>query len=113
MKRAVLTFAVLVLFACSGCATTGARVRDPWFSRDKLWHLSASAALGAGTTLVAKNNGATECGAPTIGIAVTMTLGAGKETYDVYGRDSFFSWKDMVWNLLGSTLGSFAASDCH
>jgi uncharacterized protein YfiM (DUF2279 family) len=65
----------------SGCAAVY-RGDDPWFGRDKAYHFAVSGAIGAGTTLAACRNGASESGAPVIGMSAAVGIGAGKECYD-------------------------------
>ena len=93
----------------SGCATVNGR-SDPWFGKDKLYHFTVAGVIGAGTSAVACNNGASEQEAPMIGLSVVLGLGTGKELYDKYIQHTYWSWKDMFWNVIGGTLGGIIGS---
>jgi len=78
--------------------------RDSWFARDKALHYGVSAGLaGAGYV-----GGALLFDAPEArwltGAGVALGAGVAKELYDA-GRGSFFSWKDLTWDALGTASG--------
>lgn len=78
--------------------------RDDWFGRDKALHYSVSAGLaGAGYA-----GGALLFEAPEArwltGAGVALGAGVAKELYDA-GRGSFFSTKDLTWDVLGTATG--------
>lgn len=87
----------------AGCA---APAGDRWFGPDKLKHFTASAAIGAGAAYAAREAGAADADARAAGITVVLTVGAGKELYDRELKQTYWSWRDMTWNLLGGLLGS-------
>ena len=93
----------------SGCATFDWG-NDSWLGKDKLYHFAVSGAIGAGTTVAAQKNVASPKAASVIGITATVGLGTGKECYDAIVKDTFWSWKDLVWDFVGGTVGSYAAS---
>ena len=78
-----------------------------------MYHFLTASVIGAAATKVAVNNQASPCEAVFIGISTTLVIGAGKEWYDLKVKKTLFSWKDMVWNLAGGSIGSFAVSDCR
>ncbi|WNG49457.1 hypothetical protein F0U60_39050 [Archangium minus] len=78
--------------------------RDHWFGRDKALHFSVSAGLaGAGYA-----GGALLFESPEArwltGSGVALGAGVAKELYDA-GRGSFFSLKDLTWDVLGTATG--------
>lgn len=78
--------------------------RDDWFGRDKALHYSVSAGLaGAGYA-----GGALLFEAPEArwftGAGVALGAGVAKEIFDA-GRGSFFSVKDLTWDVLGTATG--------
>ncbi|WP_199243170.1 hypothetical protein [Vitiosangium sp. GDMCC 1.1324] len=78
--------------------------RDDWFGRDKALHYSVSAGLaGAGYA-----GGALLFEAPEArwltGAGVALGAGVAKELYDA-ARGSFFSVKDLTWDVLGTATG--------
>ncbi|MCY1080528.1 YfiM family protein [Archangium lansingense] len=78
--------------------------RDDWFGQDKALHFSVSAGLaGAGYA-----GGALLFDAPEArwlsGAGVALGAGLAKEVYDA-GRGSFFSFKDLAWDVLGTATG--------
>jgi putative lipoprotein len=107
------------MFSLSACATATHhsqnthKIRDTWFGEDKLYHFLTASVIGAAATKVAVNNQAAPCDAMFIGISATLVIGTGKEWYDMRVKKTLFSWKDMAWNLAGSSVGSFAVSDCR
>ena len=109
----VVAASVFLTLVVSGCATFNNHSGDNWFGPDKLYHFTAAGVIGAGTTAVAKNNGASECDAPVIGVSAAVGFGAGKEYYDLAVKETYWSWKDMFWNLIGCSVGSYAVSKCE
>jgi putative lipoprotein len=78
--------------------------RDDWFGQDKALHYGVSAGLaGAGYA-----GGALLFDAPEArwltGAGVALGAGIGKELYDA-GRGSFFSFKDLTWDVAGTATG--------
>ena len=78
--------------------------RDDWFGQDKALHYSVSVGLaGAGYA-----GGALLFDAPEArwlsGAGVALGAGVAKELYDA-GRGSFFSFKDLTWDVLGTASG--------
>jgi putative lipoprotein len=77
---------------------------DDWFGQDKALHYGVSAGLaGAGYA-----GGAFLFDAPEArwltGAGVALGAGVAKELYDA-GRGSFFSFKDLAWDGLGTATG--------
>jgi putative lipoprotein len=108
IRLSILAVIAVMLFSASGCATFF-RADDPWFGRDKAYHFAAGGVIGAGTTLAVKNSGVHRDTAPCIGIAASVAIGGGKEWYDANIKRTYWSWKDMVWDLAGGTAGSYIA----
>ena len=78
--------------------------RDGWFSRDKAAHYGVSVALAGGGYAA----GALLFAAPEArwltGAGVGLGAGVAKELLDA-ARGSFFSWKDLTWDGLGTASG--------
>jgi putative lipoprotein len=78
--------------------------QDDWFGRDKALHFGVSAGLAgagyAGGALLFDEPGARWL----TGAGVALTAGVGKELYDA-GRGSFFSFKDLTWDVVGTATG--------
>lgn len=77
---------------------------DDWFGQDKALHYGVSVGLaGAGYA-----GGALLFEAPEArwlsGAGVALGAGVAKELYDA-GRGSFFSFKDLTWDVLGTATG--------
>ena len=107
MNIGIVVTSIVLLFEFSGCSTLHNH-RDRFFGRDKLYHFTAAGVIGASTTAIAKNNWTTEHQAPVIGISVSVGFGAGKEFYDLTIKETYWSWKDMFWDLTGGLVGSYA-----
>ncbi|MFH0954357.1 MAG: hypothetical protein V1873_08515 [Verrucomicrobiota bacterium] len=106
MRLMIVLVPVLVL---TGCATLG-RPDDPWLGRDKAYHFAIGAAVGAAVTAAAGHHGADDAEACAVAVAVTMSIGAGKEWVDRDVRKKFWSWKDLAWDLAGALAGSLIAA---
>jgi putative lipoprotein len=112
-------FVNFLVFSLSACAAAThhdqdtPKQSDSWLGKDKLYHFLASGVIGAAATKVAANNHVAPCDAVFIGVSTTLVIGAGKEWYDLSVKKTLFSWKDMFWNLAGSTLGSYAVGECR
>jgi putative lipoprotein len=116
LKFLLINFLVLSLSACATAThhdQDSHKVRDSWLGKDKLYHFLTASVIGATATKVAINNHTNPCDAVFIGISTTLVIGAGKEWYDMTIKKTLFSWKDMFWNLAGSTVGGYAVSECR
>ncbi len=109
IRNIVNVLLIVILPFFTGCATVNWS-NDAWFGTDKLYHFTASGIIGAGSTAVAHSNGASDYNAPVIGVSVTIGIGAGKEFYDLTIKETYWSWKDMFWDLIGGSVGSYAVS---
>lgn len=101
---------VSIISLGGGCAAP-ARNQDNWFGPDKLYHFAAATAFGAGSQVVASNNGASESNAAIIGVSVAIGVGAAKELYDQELKRTGWSWKDLVWDVAGGIVGSLTAKE--
>jgi putative lipoprotein len=85
-------------------AVTELPVNDRWFARDKALHFGVSAGLAGagyvGGALLFESPGARWL----TGAGVALSAGVAKELYDA-GRGSFFSGKDLTWDVLGTATG--------
>lgn len=79
--------------------------KDPWFSEDKFYHLSLSAAFSSlGYHLYTDYCDGNENNAKIYAITSTACIGICKELYDKK-KKNHFSWKDLFWDGIGLTLG--------
>lgn len=112
--RRIVTIALLCsTFNLISCATPPIKHNNPWFGKDKAVHFAVSTALAAGLTAAAKEHDRTNCDAALVGFSVSLAIGAGKESYDKRIKKTRYSYRDMVWNMAGATVGSVLASGCH
>lgn len=100
---AVVCLSLLVPLSARGEAP-GIASGDDWFGQDKALHYSLSAGLaGAGYA-----GGALLFEAPEArwlsGAGVALGAGVAKEFYDA-GRGTYFSFKDLTWDVLGTATG--------
>ena len=102
--KSALLCTLLIFFNCSSYRS---HYEDRWFGRDKLYHFTASGIIGAGSTAIAENNGGSEEDSIVIGISVTFGVGASKEFYDLALKETYWSWKDLIWDIVGGALGSY------
>jgi putative lipoprotein len=97
-------YLLAAVFVFSGCANFRA-CDDDWWGRDKGLHFAASAAIGAGVTWAALDNHH-DLDAAAIGIAASSAVGAGKEWYDLSVKKTCWSWRDLVWDVFGASVGA-------
>ena len=98
------------LVACAAlCATLAARTaaasdEDPWFGRDKALHFGVSAVLAAGGYATSSIWLDKRSERALAGGAFSLTLGAGKELWDLSGHGDP-SWRDFTWDVIGTGVG--------
>jgi putative lipoprotein len=102
MKRALC--APLVLFFSLVCASAAASDPDPWFGPDKALHFGVSAALAAGGYAASSAWLDTRGERALAGGAFSLSLGAGKELWDLSGHGDP-SWRDFTWDVIGTAAG--------
>ena len=90
--------------ALSGCASFR-HAGDPWWGADKAKHFVVCGLAGAAAASSAQHADRADGPAFLIGIGVSAGLGVGKETYDARIKGTYFSGKDLVWDLLGGAVG--------
>ncbi len=84
---------------------------DRWFSHDKWMHLSASYFLTLQSAYAFNKMLLSEAEtAHNISVGITLSLSLGKEFYDVFANDGIFSWKDLFYDILGTSLGYLTVS---
>jgi putative lipoprotein len=98
----------LLLLLNTGCASFR-HADDSWWGPDKAKHFAGSFAVAAGTTM-ALTSSTGEDEAVAGGVGTTLGLGTGKELYDREIKRTYFSGKDLAWDLIGALLGSFAGA---
>lgn len=100
----ILAIALTVLLQ-AGCRTP-APIDDPWFARDKALHFVGSAIL-AGTAYAALANNPDAIDAPEAPLAFgfALSFGVAKEAYDQNIKRTFWSWRDLAWDVAGAAAG--------
>lgn len=82
-------------------------IKDPWISEDKFYHFTATSLIVGSTyhLLYCRLNMDEEKGRiASIGVAISVSIL--KELYDLK-RKRHFSWKDLVYDILGIGAGYF------
>jgi putative lipoprotein len=87
-----------------GCGRASASDADPWFGPDKALHFSLSVALAAGGYAASSAFLDTRGERALAGGTFSLTLGAGKELWDLSGHGDP-SWRDFTWDVLGTAVG--------
>jgi putative lipoprotein len=104
MIRAVTASLALTLALLLVSRPAAAGDPDPWFGPDKALHFGVSAGLAAGGYAALspwlESRGERALG----GAAFSLTLGAGKELWDLAGHGDP-SWRDFTWDVLGTAAG--------
>ena len=108
MSRARWTIAAISLAAAllSGCASLR-HAGDPWWGEDKAQHFAVCGLAGAAGAFAARQGDLPDGSSFGIGVGVALGLGLGKEAYDARIQRTYFSGKDLVWDLLGGVAGSW------
>ncbi|HVU05103.1 MAG TPA: hypothetical protein VHE30_25310 [Polyangiaceae bacterium] len=101
MKRAVLSALALAATLLPRAAHAE---EDRWFGSDKALHFGVSAGLGAGGYAASALFLEPRYARVLAGSAFSLTLGAGKELYDLSGHGDP-SWKDFTWDVVGTAVG--------
>ncbi|MFO7841979.1 MAG: hypothetical protein R6V48_07515 [Fidelibacterota bacterium] len=84
---------------------------DRWFSYDKWMHLSSSYFLTMQSAYLFENMLFTDpLDSRNISVGITFSLSLGKEFYDVFVNEGIFSWKDLFYDILGTSLGYLTLS---
>ena len=83
-------------------------LKDPWIAPDKFDHLLLSALLSSSSYLQMKVHHNEPDAALVSSLGLTLTLGVGKELYDVI-HPGHPSWKDLAADAVGALLGALVA----
>ncbi len=102
MKRCATLAPGLVLLLA--CGTASASEADPWFGPDKALHFSFSVALSATGYAASSAFLDTRTERAIAGSTFSLTLGAGKELWDLSGHGDP-SWRDFTWDVVGTAVG--------
>ena len=102
MKCALAACGALACTLLAGSAR--ASDTDPWFGPDKALHFGVSVALSAGGYAVSSIWLDTRTERAVAGGTFSLTLGAGKELWDLSGHGDP-SWRDFTWDVIGTGCG--------
>ena len=84
---------------------------DKWFSKDKWMHLSTAYFLTLQSSFALEYMFFVESeNSRQISLGISLSFSLGKEFYDVFSKKSIFSWKDLVYDIVGSGLGYLTAT---
>jgi len=111
MLKITVVFSAIISINLSACALQSPTKPIQW-QEDKIKHFSATTAISAAAASH-EREGDRDCQAAGRSILFTMSIGAGKETYDKYVKKTFWDWEDMTWNLIGSTVGASLGAHCY
>jgi putative lipoprotein len=104
LPGSTLLFTGIALAAFALAAPAQASEEDPWWGRDKALHFGVSAGLGASGYALSSLAFESRLERAAAGAAFSLTLGAGKELYDLSGGGDA-SWKDFTWDVAGTSVG--------
>lgn len=81
-------------------------IRDIWLSEDKARHLAGGMIATTFSAQIAMRRfNVSHKEAIRYGIGITFSLGIAKEVFDHTSPNNFFSWKDLIANMVGITIG--------
>jgi len=95
---------IIALTVLTGCATASPQ-NDSWFGRDKAKHFLAASVISGAAAVIADKRGMDTDESFYFAFGITLSLGAGKEAYDLKIRNTGWSWNDLVWDTLGAVAG--------
>ncbi|HVW30858.1 MAG TPA: hypothetical protein VHC69_36120 [Polyangiaceae bacterium] len=100
---------LVAAFALAAAVTLAPRAAraadpDPWLGPDKALHFGVSVGLSAGGYGVSALVLHERWQRAVAGAGFSLTLGAGKELYDLSGHGDP-SWKDFTWDVVGTAVG--------
>ncbi len=111
MTSVCKSIALLIFLAIPLNCLAGEKARDAWFGEDKIQHFGYSAFLAGGTAVVANRHFDNNINdSITIGLTVSISLGAIKETIDYRSPGQAPSRKDLIWDIVGALTGAALAS---
>ena len=102
---------VLLCIGIDACALQSPAKPIQW-QEDKIKHFTATSVISYSAATHEREE-YRDCPAAGRSILFTMSIGAGKETYDVFIKKTFWDWEDMTWNLIGSTFGASLGAHCY
>ena len=109
MRVSQITCAGLILLALIfHPSQSTASDRDPWWGHDKLLHFSVSVGLSGTAYLGTSFLTPKEIHRATIAETVAFSAGIAKEVYDKFNHGDP-SFRDLTWDLIGSTTGTVVA----
>jgi putative lipoprotein len=100
----MLAAAALALALALSSRSAAASDTDPWFGPDKAAHFAVSLGLAAGGYAALSPWLESRSERALGGAAFSLTLGAGKELWDLTGHGDP-SWRDFTWDVLGTAAG--------
>ncbi len=103
-KSAPFACAALLVMLSARPARASEPDPDPWFGRDKALHFGVSVVLAAGGYATSSLWLDRRSERALAGGAFSLTLGAGKELWDLSGHGDP-SWRDFTWDVLGTGVG--------
>ena len=99
MKKRLFIFIFLIISSTIFAKTN-------WLGKDKIMHFGGSAFITYWNYGVSKDIiGNSKKESLIISISLTTLLGVSKETSDKYLKKTFWSWKDIAYDLAGITVG--------
>ena len=105
--KSVLISIVIILSASPSFA--GPNESDRWFAKDKYKHFALSAFYSAGIAKVAQRHFEnSKQRSILIGCGITISLGAMKEGIDYKFHKGKASYKDFIWDMVGTLFGALA-----
>jgi putative lipoprotein len=102
--RAVLAGAATAVVICLHSPEARAADPDPWLGPDKALHFGVSVGLAGGGYALSALVLERPWQRAVAGAGFSLTLGAGKELYDLSGHGDP-SWKDFTWDVAGTAVG--------
>ncbi len=109
MRKLLIVLIILSFITISG--NEAIFVNDPFFSPDKIDHFFTAMAIAAGTSVLTSiiindSNSNLKIG---IDVSVPLALSIIKEIYDGVSKTGEVSYKDLIYDFVGLTVGILIA----
>ena len=101
---------IIIFLTLAPSCTAGDPAGDKWLGGDKFKHFGFSAFFSGGSYIVANRHFDLDKNKSfTVGVGITVSLGAAKEVIDYKTPDQTSSHKDLIWDIAGALTGALLA----
>lgn len=101
---------IIIFLTLVPLCAAGDPAGDKWLGGDKFKHFGLSAFISGGSCIVANRHFDFDNNKSfTVGVGITISLGAAKEVIDYKTPGQTSSHKDLIWDIAGALTGALLA----